>query len=146
MKFNFTRITLIFSVLAFLFSAIPAVVLIGMQIGLTKIGIECSKAWIIIWILSGLLAIFQPVIFYRHLKSITLAKIESLKSQYIVFNLLELIFIQASLIPLFTTSQTLCYVSDGQNGIELIFTSWLSLPVLIILSFIFSETIKSNRF
>lgn len=39
----------------------------------------------------------------------------------------------------FTTGQTLCYVSDGQNGIVFVFTAWLSLPILVVLSIVFDR-------
>lgn len=61
------------------------------------------------------------------------------------FNLIEYIFIQASLALFFTSGQTLCYVSDGQNGLELVFTAWIALPILIGLSVLFNQTLKSQN-
>lgn len=61
-----------------------------------------------------------------------------------LFNMMEYFFLQCSLVPLFTTSNTLCYVSDGQNGLEFVFTGWMAIPGLIILSLIFDQIRKSK--
>ena len=39
-----------------------------------------------------------------------------------------------------TNANTLCYVSDGENGLEFIFTAWLGLPIIMVFSYIFSQT------
>jgi hypothetical protein len=57
----------------------------------------------------------------------------------IIFNIIEYVFIQATLATFFTSGQTLCYVTDGQNGLEFAFTGWMALPFLIVLSLVFDN-------
>ena len=66
----------------------------------------------------------------------------SLKTRLTFFNLFEYIFIQASLVPFFADAQTLCSVSDGQNGLEFVFTAWIALPFLIGLSYFFNQNME----
>ncbi|ESU24141.1 hypothetical protein FLJC2902T_32030 [Flavobacterium limnosediminis JC2902] len=101
----------------------------------TKIGIECSNSWKLIWYITWIGMLLLPLLFIKDLKSNK--NQQSLKTKLIFFNLLEYIFIQASLASFFTSGKTLCYVSDGQNGLELVFTAWLALPILLIFSYIF---------
>ena len=57
----------------------------------------------------------------------------------IIFNIIEYTFIQATLAIFFTNGQMLCYVTDGQNGLELAFTGWMALPFLTVLSLVFDN-------
>ncbi len=60
----------------------------------------------------------------------------------LTFNILEYTFIQCTFASFFTNGRTLCYVSDGQNGIEFVFTGWIALPILALLSFLFDKLIE----
>lgn len=104
---------------------------------LTQIGIECTNAWKLIWGTSWIGMILLPSLFYKNLKQKETETSEKLKTNLIFFNLFEYIFLQAGLSLFFTKANTLWYVSDGQNGIELAFTGWLSLPILMALSYTF---------
>ncbi len=145
MKFNFIKETLVFSVVGFFIPGFTAIGILGIQILLSKFGIECSIAWIVIWSLSIVAGIIMPILFCRYIYNLRFIKGLPLSSRLILFNLFEYIFIQASLTPLFTSGYVLCYVSDGQNGLELVFTGWLALPILIIFSFIFDQAFKRNK-
>ena len=112
---------------------------------LSKIGIECSVAWTVIWTTTTIAGLLLPYLFYRHITTLTADKMQFLKTRLTFFNLFEYIFIQSSLTSLFTSGQTLCYVTDGQNGLELIFTAWLALPILIAFSFAINQTFYSNQ-
>ena len=146
MKFNFIKPTLIFAIVGLFIPGFTAIGLLGLQMLLSNIGIECSTAWTIIWTTTTIAGLVLPLLFYRHIASLTIDKIQSLKTRLTFFNLLEYIFIQSSLTPLFTSGQTLCYVSDGQNGLELVFTAWLALPILVAFSFIFRKTFNQTKF
>jgi hypothetical protein len=145
MKFNFTKPTLVFAIVGLFIPGFTAIGLLGLQLLLSNIGIECSKAWTIIWTTTIISGLILPLLFYRHITKLTVEKFQSLKTRLTFFNLFEYIFIQSSLTPLFTSGQTLCNVSDGQNGLELVFTAWLALPILIIFSYIFNQTIKTTN-
>jgi len=40
----------------------------------------------------------------------------------------------------------LCNGNGGQNGLELAFTAWLALPILILFSFVFKRIFKQTKF
>jgi hypothetical protein len=67
-----------------------------------------------------------------------------LKINLIVFNFFEYIFIQAGLASLISNEEMLCYGTDGQNGLEFVFTAWLSLPFLLVFGFLFKYIWKSK--
>lgn len=144
MKFNFIKPTLNFVIAGFIIPGFTAIGLLGLQILLTNSGVECSKAWGIIWTITSIAGVILPFAFYQHIKTLQPEKLNSLNIKLLLFNFFEYIFIQASLSSLMTDGQTLCYVTDGQNGLELAFSAWLALPILIIFSFIFNETFKKT--
>jgi hypothetical protein len=143
MKFDFRKPTLIFSIVGIFIPGFTAIGLLVLQMLLSNFGIECSTAWTIIWTTTIIAGLILPYLFYRHITVLTVDKLQSLKTRLLFFNLFEYIFIQSSLTPLFTSGRTLCYVSDGQNGLSLIFTAWLALPILLTLSDIYNKTIKT---
>lgn len=104
---------------------------------LTACGIECSISWIIIWMMSSIGAITVPIFFVRKINRSQAADLGLRSNDLIFFNLVEYTFLQGSLSILFSNAHTLCYVSDGQNGLQFVFTGWIALPVLILLSFYF---------
>jgi hypothetical protein len=57
----------------------------------------------------------------------------------LIFNIIEYSFIQCTLTILFTNGQTLCYRTDGQNGLEFVFTGWIAIPILIVFSYLFDN-------
>lgn len=145
MKFNFTKPTLIFAIVGLFIPGFTAIGLLGLQMLLSKFGIECSTAWTTIWTTTIISGLILPYLFYRYITILTVDKLQSLKTRLTIFNLFEYIFIQSSLTPLFTSGGTLCYVSDGQDGLELVFTAWLALPILIAFSYIFNQTNKTKN-
>lgn len=110
---------------------------------LSNFGIECSNT--IIWTITIIAGLVLPFLFYRHIIRLTIDKLQSLKTQLTFFNIFEYVFIQSSLTPLFTSGRTLCYMTDGQNGLELAFTAWLALSILVTFSFIFNQNIKTTN-
>jgi len=145
MKLNLIQPTVIFSIVGFFFPVPTAMGLVCAQMLLSNLGIECSSAWKIIWKVTTIAGIILPFLFYRLLTHVTSDKLRLVKTWLFFFNLFEFTFIQSSLTPLFTSGQTLCYVSDGQNGLELLFTGWCALPMLIVFSYIFNRVLKNER-
>lgn len=145
MSFNIVKSTLIFSIIGLFIPGFTAIFLFGIQMLLCSFGIECGITWKIIWSLTTITGIILPVYFIRYIKKITSEKLRTLKTKLFLFNLIEYICLQASLGSLFSNAKTLCYESDGQNGLELVFTAWLSLPILIIIAFILKQTLQQNN-
>ena len=138
-KFDFLKPTIIFSLIGIFIPGFTVIVLIGTQKLLSSVGIECTISWKIIWSLTTIIGIGLPIIFTKYIRNITIEKLKTLKTKLIIFNLVEYICIQSSFGSLFSNSNTLCYESDGQNGLELVFTAWLALPILVILSILFNR-------
>jgi hypothetical protein len=145
-KFNFIRPTLIFTLVGLFIPGFTAIGILGFQMLLTLFGLECSTAWTVLWTLTISGGLILPILFYRNIQINHLSEkySQNLKTRLTLFNLLEYIMIQASLALFFTSGQTLCYVSDGQNGLELAFTAWLALPILLGFSFLFQQTLKTT--
>jgi hypothetical protein len=143
-KFGFIKPTIIFSVIGIFIPGFTAIGILGIQMLLTSIGIECSNAWNGIWIFSILSSIILPLFFYLHIQKINQDKLRNLKIYLNLFNIFEYFLIQASLSAFFTTGEILCYGSGGQNGIELAFSAWLAIPILICFSFIFSKRLNKK--
>ena len=142
-NFDFYLPTIFFSIVGIFIPGVNAIGLIGLQMLLSKLGIECVSAWTIIWVITISLAIILPFLFFFQIKVLTPDKQQSFMIYLLLFNFFEYISIQASLASLFTSGKTLCYVSDGQNGLEFAFTGWLAIPFLLILSFIYSKRFKN---
>ncbi|MBK9639557.1 MAG: hypothetical protein IPO63_17790 [Bacteroidetes bacterium] len=91
MKFNFIKPTLIFAIVGLLIPGFTALGLLGLQMLLSKVGIECSTAWTIIWATTTISGLILPYFFYRHITVLTVDKLQSLKARLTFFNLLEYI-------------------------------------------------------
>jgi uncharacterized membrane protein len=143
-KLNFVAKTGMFSIAGFFLAGFPIIAIIGIQQLISKIGIECSQAWGVVWMLTFIGCVISPILFIRFIKK-TMLDNESITKRLWLFNILEYTFIQTSLGFFFTTGKTLCYVSDGQNGMEFALTGWLAIPILLILSYIFNRVRKARK-
>ncbi len=144
-EFSFIGPTLKFSIAGLFIPGFTAIVILGIQMGIAFLGVECSNSWKVLWTLTSIATIVSPVIFIR-LMNVRAANGYNLTSKEIlIFNIAEYTFIQCTLAPFFTTGKTLCYVTDGQNGLEFAFTGWMAIPCLVIFSLVFDFVRKRNR-
>ncbi|MBW3519235.1 hypothetical protein [Flavobacterium sp. NKUCC04_CG] len=146
MTVDFVKPTVIFSIVGFFIPGFTAIAILAVQMFLNGLGVECTIAFELIWILSSIGALLLPFLFYRYLKWLPLEKLKTLPILLTIFNALEYVLIQSSLIPVFTNAQSLCYGNGGQNGLELVFTAWIGLPILILLSFLYNQILKNRIF
>jgi len=146
MLFNFIKPTVIFAIVGLIIPGFTAIGLLGLQMLLSYIDVKCPTAWTIIWTTTSILGLILPFLFCRYITRLTVDKLQSLKTRLTLFNLFEYIFIQSSLTPLFISEKILCNGNGGQNGLELAFTAWLALPILILFSFVFNRTFKQTKF
>jgi hypothetical protein len=144
-QYRFFTPTIIFCGAGLIGPAITAIGLLGLQMLLTKLGIECSTAVTIIWWLTTITCLTLPILFDRYIANLYKEKLQSFYIKLTLFNLFEYISIQSTLAIFFTDGQTLCYVTDGQNGLELVLTAWIALPILILLSFKFAQTLTDRQ-
>ena len=137
--YNFIRSTLKFCIAGFFMPGFTAIAIAGFEIGLVSLGIECAIAWTILWTITTIGALIAPIIFtrlmYRRLASGYNLELSKLLS----FNIIEYTLIQCTLVMFFTSGRVLCYATDGQNGLEFVFTGWVALPILIVLSLLFDK-------
>ncbi|MEQ9165185.1 MAG: hypothetical protein RLO12_02945 [Fulvivirga sp.] len=113
--------------------------IVGLQMGIGLLGIECKTAWTILWTITTIGAIMAPWIFIRLMNKRLSTGFNFSTDKLLNFNIAEFAFIQCSIATFFTNGQTLCYGNGGQNGLEFMFTGWLALPFLIIFSLIFDN-------
>jgi hypothetical protein len=119
-------------------------VIVGIQFGLEKLGLECTVIWTILWTLTTSIALVAPFVFVRLMNKRLGTGYNFGTDKLIVFNFIELACIQCVLGSRFTTAQILCYGNGGQNGLEFIFTGWLSLPFLALFSIVFDNLRKKK--
>jgi hypothetical protein len=138
-KYNFISPTLKFCIAGLFIPGFTAIAIFGLQMGIEGLGIECSASWTILWTVTTIGMVTAPFIFIRLMNKRLLEGYNLTTDSLIIFNIIEYVFIQATLVTFFTSGQTLCYVTDGQNGLEFAFTGWMALPLLILLSLVFDN-------
>ena len=140
MKFNFVKPTLISCAIGIFIPGFTAILFFLFQLLTDKIGIDCRTYWKSVWILTSFISVASPFFFMENIKKTknpTLTKLT-------LFNFIEYICLQACLAQFFTNSETICYGSGGQNGIELVFTAWIALPILVCISFVFKHKLENQ--
>jgi hypothetical protein len=110
---------------------------LGLQMGLVFLGIECTNSWSVIWTLTIVGMLVSPIVFVRRMQKKLEEGYELTSGNLITFNIIEYTLIQTSLPVFFSDPRMLCYGTDGQNGLEFAFTGWMALPLLILLSLVF---------
>lgn len=138
-KYNFITPTLKFCIAGFFIPGFTAVAILGFQMGIGFLGIECASSWTILWTLTTVGLLVAPIFFVRLMNKTLKTGYNLATHKIIIFNIVEYTFIQATLAAFFTNGRTLCYVTDGQNGLEFAFTGWMALPFLAVLSLVFDK-------
>jgi hypothetical protein len=133
-KYSFTSQTLKFCIAGFFIPGLTAIAIIGLQMGIALSGIECSVTWTLLWILTAIGMVIAPLLFIRRMNGRIAARQTLTTREFTVFNVIQYTLVQATLASFFTSGYTLCYVSDGQNGMEFVLTGWMALPLLIVMS------------
>ena len=137
-RFNFLKKTGKFSIAGIFIPGFTAILIIGFHGAINALGVECAQAWTLVWAVAFVAIIIKPIVFIRNLRRTTLTA-EGITKRLWIFNLMEYIFLQAAGASFFTNGNTLCYVRDGQNGLEFAFTGWMAIPFLLLVSLIFSR-------
>ena len=135
--FAYVRDTLKFSVAGLFIPGLTVFIFLGPQMSLTYLGVECGHSWTIVWLITSVGAMANPILFCRLIIKRLRQGFHVSQKQLMIFNLLEYTLIQCTLGYFFTTGKTLRYVSDGQIGLEFVFTGWIAIPFLILLSLFF---------
>lgn len=138
----FLKPTIKFSIVGIFIPGFTAILIMVLLLGLTYLGVECRNSWTILWIASFIGMLILPIYFLKRLRK-TIVEGYDLNARAItIFNVLEYIFIQCAFSVFVSNARTLCYVSDGQNGIQFVFTAWMGIPIIILLSLIFDSKRK----
>lgn len=141
--FSFVGKTGYFLIAGFFIPGFTAIILLGFQMLLTNLGVECSLAYKIVFSISAFGALTMPYFFIRYFAKAHFTKV-GMSMRLIFFNIAEYTFIQGGLALFYSNSSTLCYVTDGQNGLEIIFFGWIALPIIILLSWLFDVLHKKH--
>jgi hypothetical protein len=131
-----TKSTRIFIIVGIFLPAGGAIVILSLQTLISFIGVECSKAFLIIKYFSLAGGIIMPIIFFNYF---TTARIRYLALTITFFNVLQYIFIQAFFGLIWENPRALCYGSDGQLGMFFVPAAWAALPVLYVCGLIFEK-------
>ena len=146
-KFNFLIPTTFFTLIGLFIPYFTALGLLFFQMLISRAGVDRPTAWTMLLCLTTISSIILPIIFIRHIKNSLVEKEETSKIwlviKLILFNLFEYSFIQASLSPLFTTDIKLTNGTSFPHIPVIIFTAYLSLPILIAFSFIFNKLTRT---
>lgn len=142
-KVGFVKTTGWFSLAGLFIPGFTAIGIIGLQSLISLFGVECANSWSLLWSITIAGSIILPWVFLRFIQRTSLGS-ETLRKWLILFNIIEYTLLQASLASLFTNGQTLCYVADGQNGLEFVFTAWFAIPILLVLSIIYQQVQKAK--
>lgn len=141
---SYVNATLKFCVVGFFIPGATIYVIIGSQLGISKLGIDCSNSWVVLWILTTLGAVISPFVFVKLMYKKLSTGFNFTNDKLWIFNLIEFTCLQCVFGTVFTNGPVLCYGNGGQNGIEFIFTGWLALPILLFISVIL-ERLRVDR-
>lgn len=140
-KFNFVIPTVVFSIIGVFLGGLAAIILfaISKSFQFFVTGNDCVVALTCTWWTSLIGSLVSPILFFRYLKRYEVYRRQSLQTKLVFFNLLEYTLITGTISVFFSDPQVLCYGKDGQIGLEIVFTAWLSIPFLIIFSYILNK-------
>lgn len=142
-KVGFVKTTGWFSLAGLFIPGFTAIGILGLKSFIALFEVECSDSWNILFKITSAGCIIAPWFFFRFIQRTSLGN-EALNKWLLLFNFTEYAFLQASIASFFTNGQTLCYVTDGQSGLEVDFTGWFAIPVLLLLSLIFQQVQKTK--
>lgn len=143
-KYNYLRPTLRFCIAGLFIPGFTLMPLLGVQMGVERLGLECARSWIVLWTLTAVGTVVAPVFFIRQINTSLEEGYNFTTYKLLVFNIVEYTLIQCTFATFFTSGATLCYVTDGQNGLAFVFTGWMAIPLLAMLSFVF-DRIREKR-
>jgi len=143
MKYEITKSALKFSIAGIFIPGFSMIVVLGLQMLINLVVKDCEVAWKMLFVIMTLGAIITPIIFgNRVLKANQID--DFFAANLWLYNLSEYIFLQVALGWLYSSTDTLCYRTDGQNGLQFVFTAWIGLIIILIYSFIL-DLIKNNH-
>ncbi|WP_299759756.1 hypothetical protein [uncultured Pontibacter sp.] len=140
-RFSIVSSTAWFSLAGLFIPGFTAVGILGLQQLIVLSGVECASAWDVLWHITGAGCFLLPWLFFLYILKTHIDN-NALKTWLLLFNVTEYALLQALLASFFTNGQTLCYVVDGQNGLEFAFTGWFAIPILFVISLVFQRVSK----
>jgi hypothetical protein len=143
-KFHFTRTTLKFGIAGIFIPGFTAIAILVPVTIFRALGVECYVVWTSWSVLTTIGAIIAPVIFLKMILKRLAEGHRMTTASVIIFNLTEYTFLQCMLAVFFSSSETRCYGTDGQNGLEFAFTGWIAIPFLILMSLLFDHLVDKR--
>ena len=140
-KLNLTRTTLKFGIAGIFIPGFTAIAILVPVTFFRALGVECYVVWTSWWALTTIGAIIAPLIFLKVILKRLADGYSMTTKSVIIFNLIEYTFLQCTLSIFFSSAETRCYGTDGQNGLEFAFTGWIAIPFLILISLLFDNLV-----
>lgn len=137
-KFNFVWYTVLFCIFGLFLCVGTLYLLFGIHLAFDSLLHDCVRAMEFTWYLCLLSLILTLLLFSLYLRQQEVHSNQLLKKQLGVFNALLLTFIQGTLGVFSSDPEFLCYGTDGQNGLELVFNGWCALPLLLLVSYYYN--------
>lgn len=133
MKYKLTESTLRFSIVGFFIPGFTMMFVAIVQMMLAQLINDCEIAWNLIFVLTTIGAFIAPIVFGRQAIQWDL-RTAHYQRKLFGYNLMEYTFLQVSIGWLYGNSYTLCNVTDGQNGLQFVFTAWMGIILLNVYS------------
>lgn len=143
-KFNLTRTTLKFGIAGIFIPGFTAIAILVPVTVFRALGFECYVVWTSWWALTTIGAIIAPLIFLNVMLKRLAGGHTMTTASVIIFNLVEYTLLQCSFSIFFSSAETRCYGTDGQNGLEFAFTGWIAIPFLILISLLFDNLLNRS--
>jgi hypothetical protein len=68
-KYSFVKSTWKFCIAGIFIPGFTAIAILGLQMGLGVLGIECADTWIILWTLTTIGMVTAPIVFIKKMKT-----------------------------------------------------------------------------
>lgn|GEM_PF-7088244 len=130
----------VFGIVCFLIPGFTAIIIFGLRILIETIFDNCQVGWAVATILGGLISFVAPLLYFIHLKNNSPSK-----NNFWIFGLIEYLGIQSFAVVFFVTADSSCHGHTAQNGLEYIFTAWLSIPLILLFDYLLIKSTYTNR-
>ncbi|MCZ4408215.1 hypothetical protein O3Q51_05315 [Cryomorphaceae bacterium 1068] len=115
-----------------------------LQILLESLGLSCVASWNWLIGFGALCSVSLPILFfYRHLTQETVMK-SRFTADLQLFNSLEFLSLQISLVWLFAEPAQLCNSNDPQLVVVFLYPTFIAVLLIVFIAFVFQESVRNE--
>lgn len=140
-NFLITKYTAVFCAFTPVLCVINALLFFWVSSLLESFDIECSTAIDYIITSGCVCSLLIPIVFFYFVSKIKFSSRQKLVSFIYVYSFVEILSIEIAFERFLSSPHILCYVSDGQNGLELIFGGIIAAVITFTISLL-SDSIQ----